>query len=252
MGRSRAAWCGTVPHGPDGFRAGAAVRRGLPRRVRAAGQWARRRVDALSSVHDRARCIDWHGQHRRRRDRDRVGRTRRAVLDLGLRLRGDRDQVCRGGARHDLSGSARRSGLVGADVLPQRWPAFASPRLALRIRRRHRGADDDAVLATELNGAGAGLGAGDSANRLGHRDCRADVARHHRRHQVDRQDRREAVAAQGRALPRRRSRRHPDECRAHPRRAVDGRARSVDDAIGVRVWDVRRDALRDRARHLRE
>ena len=33
---------------------------------------------------------------------------------------------------------------------------------------------------------------------------------------------------------------------------VDGRARGVDDAVGVRVRDVRRDALRHRARHLRE
>ena len=79
--------------------------------------------------------------------------------------------------------------LSGPMYLPQRWPAVAGPRLALRVGRRHRGADDDALHATELDGAGAGLGAGDSANRLGHRDRRADVARHHRRHQVDRQDR---------------------------------------------------------------
>ena len=44
---------------------------------------------------------------------------------------------------------------VRADVLPARRPALAGPRLALRARRRRRGADDDAVHAAELDGARA-------------------------------------------------------------------------------------------------
>ena len=75
-------------------RAGPAVRRGVARRVRrGARSGGDGRADAVPGVHDRAGRVDRHRQHRRRGDGDRLGRSRRAVLDLGVRLRRDGDQV---------------------------------------------------------------------------------------------------------------------------------------------------------------
>ncbi len=78
-------------------------------------------------------------------------------------------------------------------------------------------------------------------------------AGHHRRHQVDRPRRREARAAQGRALSRRRAGRHRLVRGPAAGRPVARRARGVHDAsraTGIRR--VRGDALRRRARHLRQ
>ena len=82
-----------------------------------------------------------------------------------------------------------------------------------------RGADDDALHAAELDGAGAEHRRRRPAVGVGHRDCRADLARDHRRHQVDRPRGREALAAQGRSVSRRRARRHPRQRGSHSRRA---------------------------------
>ena len=84
-------------------------------------------------------------------------------------------------------------------------------------------------------------------------DRRADVARDHRRHQVDRPRGREAVAAQGRPLSRRRPRRHPDQRRrGFPAcsRMVVREAFTMQSALGFGMFIG--DALRHRARHLRE
>ena len=96
------------------------------------------------------------------------------------------------------------------------------------------------------------LGVWRSPRRLRRRDRGADVAGHHRRHQVDRQGGGEALAAEGRPLPRRRHHRHPGQRGADPRNPRADRARSVHDPVGARVRHLRRDALRHRPRHLRE
>ena len=65
------------------------------------------RAVAVPGVHDGAGRVDRHRQHRRRRDGHRVGRPRGALLDLGVRLHRDGDQVRGGRARHALPRGAR-------------------------------------------------------------------------------------------------------------------------------------------------
>ena len=106
---------------------------------------------AVPGIHDGARRVDRHRQHRRRGDRHHLRRSRRAVLDLGLRLRRDGDQVLRGGARRAFRADDRRRRSVRADVLPARWSEIPGARVDLRARRGRRRADDDAVHAAELD-----------------------------------------------------------------------------------------------------
>ena len=113
-----------------------------------------RRAVAVSGVHDGARGVDRHRQHRRRGDRDHLRRPWRAVLDLGLRLRRDGDQVHGGRARRQIPAGRWRPRSVRADVLPARRTAVAGARVDLRARRRRGGADDDAVHAAELDRRG--------------------------------------------------------------------------------------------------
>ena len=108
-------------------RAGPAVRRGRggPRSRRRADGGARR-ADAVSGVHDGAGGVDRHRQHRRRGDGDRLGRSRRAVLDLGATgsspWRSSSPRPSLGLTFREIRGG---DGAVGPDVLPARRPALA-------------------------------------------------------------------------------------------------------------------------------
>ena len=97
---------------------------------------------------------------------------------------------------------------------------------------------------------------GDSDDRLGHRPRRADVAGDHRRAHADRACRRAALAAEGRALPRRWPGGHRDLRGAAARGARARRHRGVLDACRRRrlgrCRDARRAALRPGPRHLRQ
>ena len=172
----------------------AAVRRGnlpdaaLPRRAaQALARGARldsaarafpgqRRPEPVPGVHHGARRLDRDRQHRRRGDRDRVGRTGRAVLDLVLRLRRDRDQVRGGRARSALPPAGRRTPVGGTHAIPGARPRAEAPRLALRARGRRRGVHDHALHPAELDRGRAAERAGDPDARDGDRGGGADLA----------------------------------------------------------------------------
>ena len=136
-----------------GVRAGAAVRRGgAGISLAAQGSGGAGVLTPFQAFMTALGDDDRHREHCGRRGWDRVGRTWRAVLDLVLRLLRDRDQVRRSGARRDFPRDARAGRHpVGPDVLPARRAEVAGARDDVRDRRRHRGADDDAVYADEFD-----------------------------------------------------------------------------------------------------
>ena len=152
---------------------------------------------ALPGVHDGAGRLDRHRQHRGRRHRDRGRGTGRALLDLGLRLLRDRHQVPRGGARHPLPRAGGRAPLrrarcttcATASAAP-RWPGStrSSPAIARAHHHAHvRSPTRSRVALEDRRSAIPTLGHGRRARG-------PDLARDHRRHQVDRARGREARA----------------------------------------------------------
>ena len=245
-----------VPDDPLPVRPVPAVPRGGAYGARPRHRRHARRTDALPVVHDRARRVDRHRQRRRRRHGDHLGRAGGAVLDLVLRPGGDGHQDDRGDARPAVPRDHRARPLDRADVLPARRPALADAGLDLRARCRRGGAHHDAVHPAQLDRrrpAGAGRRAD---HRLGDRAGGADLAGDHRRPEVDRERRRAALAAQGRALPGRRPDRDRDLRRAAARGAGAGRDRGLLDAGGGRRLGRRGDAggapLRPGPGHLRQ
>ena len=129
-------------------RRGARVRRGARDR-------GDRRADAVPGVHDRAGGVDRHRQHRRRGDGDRLGRARRAVLDLGATASSRR----RSSSREAVLGMTFRETRGGDGAVRARCTTCAtacdrrrSPGLFALVAGRRR-ADDDAVHAAELDRA---------------------------------------------------------------------------------------------------
>ncbi len=254
MAADSAVWQRPLPHGALRRRPGPPVRRRGPHVHRAGRAGRDRRPVAVPGVHDGPGGDDRHRQHRRRGRGHRLGRARRALLDLVLRVRRDGREVLGGRARRDVPRHARRPHAHGPDVLPARRPEIAGPRLDLRARRGRRRPDDDAVHADELDRARDADDRRRAAVDHGHRGRGADVAGRHRRDQVDRPRRGKADAAQGRPVPVGRPVRDRVVRLASPGGARARRARGVLDARGRRRQSRlrRRDAVWARARDVCE
>ncbi len=144
--------------------------------------------------------LDRHRQHRRRGDRHHLRRPGRAVLDLGLRVLRDGDQVLPRPCSASASGS-RTDGVVQSGPMYYLRDGLKSPALAWIYALV---AGVAALTTTPFTQPNSIAIARQQRVRHPDVDCRASsiavahVGGDHRRHQVDRPRRREARAAQGR------------------------------------------------------
>ena len=112
---------------------------------------------AVPGVHDGARRLDRHRQHRRRRHRDRDAAARARSSGSGStassRPRSSSPRRCSASATARLVGDRA---LRGPDALPARRPGQPRAGLDLRAGRRHRRAHHDALHAAQLDRGRAG------------------------------------------------------------------------------------------------
>ena len=139
--------------------------------------------------------VDWHRQHRRRGHGHHLRRPGRAVLDLGLRIPRDGHQVHRGGARREVPRSPRRPG-CSRDRCTTCATACESPALAWIYALVAGVAALTTTPFTQPNSIAVACATACSACRPWIAGLVVAVltwAGHHRRHQVDRPRRREAL-----------------------------------------------------------